>query len=382
MNIIVIGAFPLDATLIQGGVEASVYGICLELAKAHNVIAMDFPRQNVVDQMEIIDGIKVFRFKNYGRHQVDSIHRIDNILEKIKAQQPAVCHIHGTSIFCHHILRELINNQIHTVLTVHGLIIEEKRKALKSRFSFKLFFQFIRQSCHERAILKHAPFIIVDTQYVFDAIHPYRSEADLQTVVIPQGIDTHYYSLSCNPDSKEILSVGSFTQRKGHINLVKAFSKVLQTHPDAHLTICGSIGEMNYYEELKKLIACLGLEDQVSINVDLKSSELDMQYQKAHIFVLHSQEESQGIALVEAMATGLPVVATRVGGIPYIVTDNQCGLLSNYGDIDAFADHMTYLLSSNLEWERLSRNGLRNSRSYSWSSVSQSVESFYYRSFR
>lgn len=85
--------------------------------------------------------------------------------------------------------------------------------------------------------------------------------------------------------------------------------------------------------------------DRITILPDADYDVLLGLYSKATLFALHSEEESQGIVFAEAMAAGLPIVATNSGGIPYVVHDDDNGILCKYGDVDSFACNMDSLLS-------------------------------------
>ena len=217
MRIIQIGPFPSNGYNIHGGVEASVYGLAREQAKAHFVVVIDIPRIGGEDHVEQMDGVTIYRFCNRGEHNRDAIRRIGEIVEIVKALNPTVCHIHGTSLLSRKVYDILKGKGISTMLTVHGLIKEEKRKSLKNRFSFKTLCQLWTQTSAERKLLQSVSKAIVDTQYVAEQIGKYRLPSIPKLTIIPQGIDDAFFDLSCSRDSHMILSVGVFSPRKGHL---------------------------------------------------------------------------------------------------------------------------------------------------------------------
>jgi glycosyltransferase involved in cell wall biosynthesis len=156
--------------------------------------------------------------------------------------------------------------------------------------------------------------------------------------VIPQGIDEAFFSLNCSKDSRMILSVGAIGERKGHLLTLKAFELAEEKGMDVRLVIAGTIADKQYLERLQNAVAQSKYKAQVSLFTDLTDEALKQLYEKAHLFALHSEEESQGIVFAEAMATGLPVVATKIGGIPYVVADGKSGLLCPFGKVEAMAE--------------------------------------------
>ena len=115
-------------------------------------------------------------------------------------------------------------------------------------------------------------------------------------------------------------------------------------------------------------------QDEVKRMLD---NELKKIYEASRVFVLHSEEESQGIAFAEAMATGMPVVATKVGGVPFVVTDGATGLLSDYGDINAFAENIKRLLLDLQLWHDLSDASVMSSESYHWKGINDRIMALY-----
>lgn len=376
MKIIQIGSYPLSESMSRGGVEASVYGLSQELAKTEKVFVMDLPRMDVTDSCEEKNECKVYRFNNPGNHVVDSVNRIPDIIQTIQKVGCDICHIHGTGVFSWKIFQELKRLGITAVVTVHGLVGVEKKNALRRHFSFKTLYQYITQSFAERRLINNAPYLIVDTQYVAENLKRY-NDSNHKITVIPQGIDDVFYKLSCSETSTEILSVGAFSARKGHLHLIKAFEELLKRGVESHLTICGTVAEQCYYQELQEYLKNSPFRKQVCLKCDISQKELYVMYQKAHLFALHSQEESQGIALVEAMAAGLPVVATKAGGIPNVVKDKEMGLLTEYGDISAFSNSLEELITNNEVWKTMSIRCCQESNQYAWSHIAERVEEVY-----
>ena len=377
MRIIQIGSFPTDVNYIKGGVEASVYGIAKELSLRNEVFVMDVPRFGTEDLFERQDGMTVHRFRNPGRHQKDAAKRVKDIVGVIKDYHPSVCHVHGTNPFSWRMMKALKREGLLVALTVHGVVNVEKKNALRRRFSLKALYQYLYQGFVEKRILSHLDSVIVDTEYVKDAVRRLKLRRTPLMEVIPQGIDRSFYELRCSSTSRSILSVGAFSRRKGHLFLIRAFEMVSEQINDVNLTICGSIAEMEYLNEIESYLSGSPHKDRIHLVFDASKETIQEYYRNAHIFALHSQEESQGIVLAEAMAVGLPVVSTRVGGIPYVVEDGVTGLITEYGDVSAFACSIQHLLDNHSDWMKMSALCRNASLKYSWSRIAEQVTDRY-----
>ena len=95
--------------------------------------------------------------------------------------------------------------------------------------------------------------------------------------------------------------------------------------------------------------------------------------------MLHSREESQGIVFAEAMATGLPVVATKIGGIPYVVADGKSGLLCPYADVNTMKEMVAKLLTEESLWQRYSDAAKEIAKNYSWTDIANRIVELYNR---
>ena len=355
-----------------------------ELSNNHVVDVFDFPRINGKDCVERKGSLTVHRYSNSGNHNQDAIDRGKEILRDIVALHPDIVHIHGTGSLSGALYSAIKTYGIPVLLTVHGLLHIEKKNALYKHPSLKHLYQLFVQSRAEFRALNEAEHVIVDTEYVAEQIKHLHSKKKISNLpwmnVVPQGIQSQYLQVSPKKAKTPIiLSVGSISQRKGHLLLIKAFEIVHKTVPSAKLIIAGTLTEKAYYNQLQNEIDKLHLIQSVELLTNIPQEELLEQYQKATVFALHSQEESQGIALVEAMATGLPVVSTSIGGIPFVVKNGETGLLSKYGDVDSFANNLMELLTNTNLQTKMSQSARLSAQSYSWLEITKAIEIIYNR---
>jgi glycosyltransferase involved in cell wall biosynthesis len=173
------------------------------------------------------------------------------------------------------------------------------------------------------------------------------------------------------------MSVGAIGERKGHLLTLKAFERVRDLGIDCKLIIVGTISSQSYYEKLKTAVGQSNYCEAIEIRLDVPANELMQVFETSHVFVLHSEEESQGIAIVEAMATGMPVVATKVGGIPFVVSDGVAGFLAEYGDVVGFADSIIKLLTNFQLWQDFSDASVFFANAFHWKNINNKVKALY-----
>jgi glycosyltransferase involved in cell wall biosynthesis len=162
---------------------------------------------------------------------------------------------------------------------------------------------------------------------------------------------------------------------KGIVHLIRAFSFLRSEFPFVRLEIAGTGPEES---ALKQEAAKLGLD--ACVRFLGWQSDLTSLFAKWDMFVLPSLEEGFGIALVEAMAAGLPVIGTTVGGILEIVEHGKTGLLVTPGDPHALADQIATLLRDTEERKRLGLAGWARVRNnFSQESMVSAVEAIYER---
>ena len=161
-----------------------------------------------------------------------------------------------------------------------------------------------------------------------------------------------------------ILYAGVLIPRKGIHHLIRAFARVVQEFPEARLEIVGRDENPEYAEELRREVARLGLNGRVSFVGEVSQVELANKMRRFCIFVLPSLSEGLGRVVVEAMATGTPVVGSRVGGIPEMVQDGLTGFLVPPGDEEALAERLRWVLKHPQEAEAMGRRAREFARSF------------------
>lgn len=201
--------------------------------------------------------------------------------------------------------------------------------------------------------------------------------------IVPNGIDLEHFCPDLPPidefvDGKmNILFVGRLEKRKGADYLIKAYHKVKQEIPNCRLLIVGPGTRLrNKYE---KSILNNSTNDVHFIGqVDYK--DLPRYYRTADVFCSPATgRESFGIVLLEAMATGRPIVASDIPGYRSLVTDGIEGLLVPPKDENSLATALTRVLTDRNLGQKLGEQGAAKVESYSWQRIARQVLGYYDR---
>jgi glycosyltransferase involved in cell wall biosynthesis len=152
-------------------------------------------------------------------------------------------------------------------------------------------------------------------------------------------------------DGKVLISVGALSERKGFHRVIECLPSLLQTYPDLHFIAVGAGGpEGDMSEALREQVRSLGLAERVRFLGYIPPSELSVAYSAADVFVLATRYEGWANVFLEAMACGLPVVTTDVGGNKEVIVDAKLGTIVPFGD----AKRLTLALQEALarSWNR------------------------------
>jgi glycosyltransferase involved in cell wall biosynthesis len=202
--------------------------------------------------------------------------------------------------------------------------------------------------------------------------HVIRSGVDVQTFRPADGRGKR--RLAGLP-SRYIFCLGRIDPNKGHDLLLNAFDLVRKEIADVHLLIGGGSPrplqrEMKVIENMKRIIEERGMHQKVHIVGYIPDEQLAPYYQNAELFVLPSTYELFGITVLEAMACGTPVVASKYAGIRTVITSGKNGVLVDPTDTEDLAAAMIQILKDKKKAERFGQAGHRLvRRSYTWKAV-------------
>ena len=174
-------------------------------------------------------------------------------------------------------------------------------------------------------------------------VHQYSVNPDIVTV-IPNAVDTDYFipEIDRKDARPTILYAGRLVEQKNPFDLLRAMKLVVEHVPDAHMLI---VGDGHLREELQQWVSANDMEKYVEIHNGTRDVRSFMR--RAWLFALASHFEGSPNVILEAMAVGLPVVATRVDGVPEIVLHGDTGLLVDPGNPKALADAFITMLQDN-----------------------------------
>lgn len=205
--------------------------------------------------------------------------------------------------------------------------------------------------------------------------------------IIPNGIDLEEFQLNYTKEEcrekldlpledRIILFFGYLTPYKGPDNLLKAFREILEKHPDTTLVFAGN-GEMG--EMLKKQARQWNIQDNVIFSGFIEKEKRALYYNSADIYCLPStmSTECYPLAILEAMASQVPVIASKIGGIPDIIEDKVNGLLVPPKDEEKLEDALMLLLENQKKREELCRNAFQGIQQYSWKNIADETFKLY-----
>lgn len=162
---------------------------------------------------------------------------------------------------------------------------------------------------------------------------------------------------------------------KNHLVLIKAFAKVLSSHPETTLVLTGAKGslEVSIFKEVKEL----GIEKNVKRLGHVPSRDLDALYHEAVALTFPSRFEGFGAPVLEAMSRGCPVIAADATALPEVVGD--AGLLISANNPEEWSQAMCSLIEDAGARERLASAGLQRAREFTWEKSADILEDVYRR---
>jgi len=225
-----------------------------------------------------------------------------------------------------------------SVLTIHGILQEEASHFPTARRRAR---HRVQNELSKHYCIRRAKNTILISPYVAEY---WGSLLGGQHYLIPNPIASTFFDIARQEDPGRILFAGRLRSLKGVVDLVRALSMV-SIKNKCKVVLAGSLDDREYVKLLKHEVDQAGMTEYVEFKGILDDAALRREFARATVLVLPSYQESAPMVIQEAMASGVPVIATNVGGIPYQLDDGKSGFLVSPGDIDALASRLETLLS-------------------------------------
>lgn len=282
---------------------------------------------------------------------------------------PDIVHAQGSS-FPYSTVATFFQNKYPTLLTVHSIVAKE----LEFHSGFNFILGALLHKPNERYVLSKISNIIVCSPKMKDLV---ANMTNAKIHVIPNGIDFDDIR-NVQPDKSikypSILYVGRLHKIKGIDVLLNAVPKLMEKMQHLHIYITGSGPEEG---NLKKLVKTLNIEENVKFLGFASNGQKYPYYKSADVCVFPSLYETFGIVLLEAMALGKPIVASNVGGIPFLVEHGKNGLLFDCGNVEDLAEKTRILLENKELREKMGKTGKEMVKKFSWEIIAERTIAMY-----
>jgi glycosyltransferase involved in cell wall biosynthesis len=353
----------------KGGMELFALNIAEHLSRQHEwevvVVTTGEERKAEIEQMST--RLRVYRLPYWRKlsNSPISLSWFWHVGTIIRAENPELINIH-TPVPGLGDIASLMAGRRPVIVNYHMGTMKKEKPDLN-------FIIWIYEHVLLKPMLHKARKIISSSDYVRNG---FLGNFKHKTQTITPAVDSELFHPALVPvETPRIIFVGSLNKSDGHKNLrsLLAACKELRTVvPDLELTAVGDGDGRGIYQDLA---ADMGMEDVTTFTGWLERGALAEAYRGATVFALPTTNDSFPLVITEAMASGLPVVSTLVGGIPTLVDDDVDGLLVDPADSGALVRALRIILTDKKLASRLGEAGRNKAvRSLSWSSRAEMTD--------
>ena len=368
-----------------GGIESHVYYLSRELVRLGHEVTILTSRslgQGSIKE-EVRDGISVKRL--WTPLSFFNFPFMPTLLYRILREEVDILHGHINSpMVVEPTAAGSWLREIPLVLTYHADLVPEDM-GLENIVLARLISWFYEDLC-KRIDVEVAKRIVATTPTYAES-SKFLTEYLDKVIVIPNGVDLDKFRPNLDPsevrerlgfkDEKIIFFAGRLVPYKGLDYLLEAFSTLCTVRSDLRLVLLGTgplIGN------LQRQVHTMRLSDQVKFIGSTSEEDLPRYYVASDVVVIPSRSRSEGfsISALQGMACGKPIVATRVGGVPFLVEDGKTGIIVEPRDPKQLSAAISRILEDTRLAARMGRAGrLRAERLFSWSRVAEMTEKMY-----
>lgn len=200
---------------------------------------------------------------------------------------------------------------------------------------------------------------IVVSQYALKSLETFTKQKSHKNIVY-NGIEIREKKnpLFCKENTIKLSVIATIDRNKSQLTAIKALKLLLNaTSFKFRLNFFGKIANEEYYQELINYINANNLTNHIHFHGEIaKQHEM---YEQTDILLITSLDETFSLTALEALIASVPVVASKVGGIPEVIENNVSGLLFKAGDFKELSEHISHLLANDSLWSWLIENGYK-----------------------
>lgn len=326
--VMVAPTFPIKPDTLDGGTQSATYYLCSSLSEEEN-IALTVVRPNTHKEApkEIeYNGLRVFTLSK-PRWQSEMYYLFYGMKRQLEGflreKTYDIIHVQGNPLL---VLRSIRN----TILTVHGI---SERDTLYNSSRKLVFVKYLFLKITHGRARRNVKNVIAISPYTRNYLSPAQRIWD-----IPNPVGNLFFEVKRDPIPFRIFTASHCTPLKNTTTLIGAFSHFTKSFPQAELRIAGSHQNSSYGEKCRRLARKLGIDNKVTFLGLLRQKELLAELSHASLFALCSLQENAPMSIAEAQCSGVPVLASRVGGIPWMIKHSKTGYLVDPHDESAIAE--------------------------------------------
>jgi len=303
---------------IYGGTAAVTYLLASGLKKytGIDVEVITLTKNNAYQPMPIPDvPIHVVKSSNLPHTLTTALDR-QKILQVLDGIPIDLIHVQGQDVYAW----AALSLKRPKLLTIHGLFMKEIALLTGvKRIPVSMVLSYL-----ENYALSHTNDIVCCSPYVESEM---RALTKANFYYIENPLSDEYFEVVRDEVKPILLYVGGIRYRKGILYLLEAMQEIEKIVPEVSLHIVGSTSDRDYAKQVYQFIADHNLSQKVKFLGHISEKNLLKEYSQAFALVLPSLEETAPVSISQAMAASLPVLASKVGGIPYMVTEGETGFL-------------------------------------------------------
>ncbi|OQW35957.1 MAG: glycosyl transferase family 1 [Nitrospira sp. SG-bin1] len=215
-------------------------------------------------------------------------------------------------------------------------------------------------------LLRSSPIVTTPSAYLFEQMRPYHKELEL----LPNPLDLEKYSFKdrAHPVPK-LVWLRAFHHIYNPSLAVRVVAQLAQDFPEVRLVMMGPDKGDGSFEQMKGLTSQLGVNDRLMCTGTVTKDEIPKLLNQGDIFLNTPRVDNTPVSVLEAMACGLCIVSTNVGGIPYLLKDESDALLVPTDDAAAMAQAVRRFLTEDGLADRLSKNARIKVEQFDWPSI-------------